>query len=247
MISILIIGFTTTHAQQSFYLKPSMGIVWNGYENSNSRITGNEKIGNIFWDNDWIFGMLVGYNLSSKFSIETGMIYHNAANRYHFDYNSLTSVGGSSVSLGDGFYEIPLNIKYSFKTGIENLKLIPYLGISGATRTIKAERYSTIHIVDYETTNAIEKPVPIDTTATINVFNPRKNSVLINGGLGLEYTPFDGIIITIYGNFTSGFNDMNELDVEVFLKDRTENGTIAFRGNKFYLSGGIKIPFRFGQ
>ena len=53
---------TNVFAQNSFYLNPNIGIVWNSYENSNPNITGNEDVANVFWDNDWFFSFMLGYN-----------------------------------------------------------------------------------------------------------------------------------------------------------------------------------------
>jgi hypothetical protein len=247
---LILIGFVfylQSSAQDKFYINPNVGIVWNSYRNSYENITGNEDVANVFWDNDWIFGLLAGYKLDNNLILESGFIYHNAVDRYHLNYSELSIVGGSSVSLGEGFYCIPLNIKYSFKTKIEKLKIIPYLGLTFSTHNINSSPYMTDYNIIYADESTFDNPIPLDTTAIIQAYRPSKNNVLINYGIGFEYQILDKLIFTLSGNFTSGFSDMNRLEVDVILADQIESGEIKYRGNKFFISGGLKIPFGFNN
>jgi hypothetical protein len=240
LFSLLII--TNVNAQNSFYLNPNVGIVWNSYDNSNPNITGNEDVANIFWDNDWFFNFMFGYNFKYNLTLESGIEYHNAVNRYHLNYEGLTDGGGSFVSFGEGFLSIPINIKYNINTKIKRLKIVPYVGISLSTHKINSNPYVVIHNVNYEGNSMTNNPIPEDTTSIVKAYRPNKTNLLINGGLGLEYVLFKNITFTLYANFTAGFVDMNKLSVEVLFEDESEYGDIVYRGNKFYLTGGIKIP-----
>ena len=230
------------NAQNSFYLNPNVGIVWNSYDNSNPNITGNESVANIFWDNDWFFNFLFGYNLKNNITLESGIEYHNAVNRYHLNYEGFADGGGSFISLGEGFLSIPINIKYNIKTKIEGLTIVPYLGISLSTHKINSNPYVVIYNVDYKQDSITNNPILVYTTSVAKAYRPNKTNLLINGGLGLEYLLFKNITFTLYGNFTAGFVDMNKLSVEVLFEDESEYGDIIYSGNKFYLTAGIKIP-----
>lgn len=247
--ALLLIGIVFSFqlfAQNNFYINPSLGIVWNSYNNSNKNITGNEDVANIFWDNDWILGFLAGYVFDNRVIIESGFMYHNAANRYHLNYPGLSIVGGSSVSLGEGYYCIPLNIKYKFETKIKKLYVLPYIGSTFSTHNINSSPYLTDHDILYSDDLTPAKfPVPQDTTAVIQGYRTSKNNILINYGVGIEYHILKNMIFTLSGNFTSGFNDMNRLDIDVFLDNETETGQINYRGNKFFVSGGLKLLFGF--
>ena len=250
---LIVIGFVfclSSLAQSNFYIKPTVGIVWNSYKNSNENITGNEDVANIFWDNDWVFEFLAGYKLKNNLILESGLVYHNAANRYHLNnayYTDLSLVGGSSVSLDEGFLCIPLNVKYSINTKFKRLRIIPYLGASWSTHKINTAPYTTTHDIIYAEESSIDNLIPQDTTAIITAYRPTKNTILINYGLELEYQIFDKLIFTLSGNFTSGFSDLNRLDVDVITDSKVESGQIKYRGNKFYISGGLKIPIGFGK
>lgn len=250
---LILIGFVfclPSFAQSNFYIKPTVGIVWNSYTNSNENITGNEDVANIFWDNDWIFELLAGYKLENNLILESGFVYHNAANRYHLNYQHLSDlsiVGGSSVSLGEGFFCIPLNVKYNINTKLEKIKIIPYLGVSWSTHKINSSPYMSDYDIIYEEGSTIDNPIPQDTTAIIKAYRPSKNNILINYGVEFEYQILDKLIFTLSGNFTSGFSDINRLDIDVILDDNVESGEIKYRGNKFYISGGLKIPIGFGK
>lgn len=233
---------TSVFAQNNFYLNPNIGIVWNSYENSNPNITGNEDVANIFWDNDWFFNFMLGYNFKYNLTLESGIEYHNAVNRYYLNYEGLTDGGSSFVSLGEGYLSIPINIKYNINTKIKRLKIVPYLGISLSTHKINSNPYVVIHNIDYEENSMTNNPIPVDTTSIAKAYRLNKTNILLNGGLGLEYVLFKDIIFTLYGNFTTGFVDMNKLTVEVLFEDESEYGDIVYSGNKFYLTGGIKIP-----
>lgn len=245
-ISVIFIGFIfylNSIAQSDFYLKPTVGIVWNSYENSNGYITGNEDVVNIFWDNDWIFELLSGYKFENNLILESGFIYHNATNRYHLNnqhFSTSNNVGGSSVSLGEGFLCIPLNGKYSINIKNEKLKILPYFGVTWSTHKINSSPYMTYYDIIFSQDASF---VPLDTSAIIKVYRPSKNNILINYGIEFEYQILDNIIFTLSGNLTSGFRDMNIIDVDVITDDKVESGKIKFLGNKFYLSGGLKIPF----
>lgn len=245
-ILLVLIGFVlclSTFAQSKFYVNPNVGIVWNSYKNSNEKITGNENVGNVFWDNDWILGLLAGYQFDNNMILESGLIYHNAANRYHLDYYpELSNCGGSSVSLGEGFLSVPVNVKYSFKTKIEKLKIVPYIGVSWSTHKINSSPYMTRYDIDYSEESTLYNPIALDTTAIIKAYRPSKNNILINYGVGFEYKILEKLILTLSGNLTSGFTDMNRLDIDVILEDRVESGEIKYQGNKLYISGGLKIP-----
>lgn len=247
---LLLIGFVLciqSFAQSKFYINPNVGIVWNSYKNSNEKITGNEDVGNIFGDNDWIFDLLAGYKFDNNMILESGLIYHNAVNRYHLDYPELSNAGGSSVSLGEGFLCIPVNFKYNFKTKIEKLKIVPYIGVSWSTHKINSSPYMTVYDINYSEESTFDNPIPQDTTAIVKAYRPSKNNILINYGVGFEYQILEKLIFTLSGNFSSGFSDMNRLDVDVILEDRVESGEIKYLGNKFYISGGLQIPIGFSK
>lgn len=232
-------------AQQKFYINPSVGIVWNRYVDSNERITGNMDVGNIFWDNDCIPGFLVGYKFDNNIILESGLIYHNADNRFYFSYSEISDAGGGSGSLNEGYYCIPLNIKYRITPNIPRLKIVPYVGLSFSTHTINASPYTTMYHINYAEGSTLNNMIPLDTTAIIRGYRPSKNNILINTGVSLEYQIFDRLIFTLSSNFTFGFRDFNRLDIDVILPDRIEYGEIAYRGNKFYISAGVMIPFGF--
>jgi hypothetical protein len=236
-----------TSAQEKFYVNPNIGLVWNSYSNSNERITGNEKIGNIFWDNDLIIDLLTGYKFDNNLILETGFVYHNAVNRYYLDYPDLVIRGGSTVSLGEGYLSIPINVKYNINTKLNKLKIIPYLGLSYSTHKINSSPYDKNYDILYGEGSTFENPIPEDTTAIIQSHRISKNVILFNYGIALEYQLFENLYFTFSSNFTTGFKTMNRVSVDVFLENQTEKGSIEYKGNKFYISGGIKFPFSIGN
>ncbi|MDA3865536.1 MAG: outer membrane beta-barrel protein [Salinivirgaceae bacterium] len=239
---ILQFSALTLFGQSKFYINPSMGIVWNEYNNSNPRITGNEKVSNIFWDNDFIIGLMAGYNFHSQFIIESGVRYHNAANRYSLDFENNPHGGGSTISLGEGFLEIPVNVKYNIPTGIKNLYVTPYIGAAISTHKINKNPYTSSYTFEYDTIITNTLPTPSDTIDHISASRPTKNTILLTGGLGVEYTVYENIVFSIQGNFTMGFEPMNKLDVLFFSDQGTESGEIVYEGKKFFLTAGIHIP-----
>ncbi|MDH5476196.1 MAG: hypothetical protein OEX22_10930 [Cyclobacteriaceae bacterium] len=243
IICVLVFFLTNSYSQNNIYYSSNVGVVWNSYANSNPHITGNEDVGNIFWDNDFIIGVLVGCEFRNNLILESGAQYHNAMNRYFLNFTDLKR-GSSNISLGEGFLDIPLNIKYKINSGIEKLNIVPYLGVTISNHTINTNPYYTIYDIEYEGNLPPINLVPVDTISIVNAYRPLKTSILINGGIGFEYTFFKRMTFTLSGNFTTGFNDMNKLTVVVFRENQTEYGEIIYQGTKFYLATSIKILLR---
>ncbi len=203
----------------------------------------------IFANNDLFSGILLGYNLGKNLTIESGIQYHNAVNRVALNYEEISLSSTSSVCLMEGFINIPLNIKYNINTGINNLNIVPYIGMTISTHALGKGKYFETYDFIYkdEQPQLQSQSQPIDTLMKITGYRPTAVGILLNTGIGVEYKLFDKIILTLYGNFTAGFDELNKLSVEVYLNDKTEYGDVIFKGNKFYLSGGIKIPFSIGK
>jgi hypothetical protein len=245
ILILLAVLHTKAQTKDKFYINPNIGIVWNSYDNTNPNITGNENVANIFWDNDLFLGALLGYNMGKNLTIESGIQYHNAVNRVALNYEGMSLIGTSYVSFFEGFINIPLNIKYNINTGVKNLNIVPYLGLTLSTHTLGKGNFFESYNCDYDYISG--QPQPTDTLMKISGYRPTVAAVLLNIGMGVEYNLLNKIIFTFYGNFTVGFQDINKLSVEVFLGDNTEYGDVIFKGNKFYMSGGIKIPFSFDK
>lgn len=226
-------------AQSGLYIKPDAGVVWNTYENTNAYITGNDIYGNLFWDVDFIGGLLVGYDFKNKIGLESGLIYHSAINRYSVNLlGRFSGFGIAASGIEEGYLIIPLNLKYNFDTGVSRLKVVPYAGAALSTHFLPEGSYSQL-------SSSLGGFSPFQGTtafATAEAYRPTRVNILLNVGFGLEYTFYKNIAFTLNWNFTKGFSDFNVIDVELDNSGQIEHGEIIYHGDKFYMSGGFKIP-----
>lgn len=246
LFAIGVIFCFNSFAQSYFYVEPIAGVVWNNYQNSNVNITGNENVKNIFWDNDYIWEIRTGFKFKNNLILESGVAYHIAADRYWLrteHFSEISHAGGTTTGLFDGFLSVPLNLKYNFQTMVKNLSIVPYFGLAWSTHGKSTTPSSPAYTIDYYFENPGDGFLRADTLAYTITHRPVENNLLINYGLGIEYQILNRLIFTLNGNFTHGFTDMNRFSVNVLSNEGTESGTIRYRGNKFYLSGGVKIPF----
>lgn len=246
-VLLLLVSFSIPahlFAQTETYLRAEAGVTWNDYAHNNPNIRGNEQVANIFWDNDFSGALLAGIRFKSKLTVETGFRYHFFANRYHLNYDGL-SFGGSATRYPDlGFYEVPANIKYRVEEVLPHLSLVPYAGFSISGHFKNTGVYESWYEIDYEAQGNPPTLVSEDTIAFVEAYRPATNDVLLNAGLGLEYSIFPRMIVTLYGNYTMGFDVMNQLRLAVFTPDETDKGYVSYKGTKFFLSAGLKIPLQ---
>lgn len=241
-IGVLVFLFSSSiDAQSGLYIKPDAGVVWNTYENTNDFITGNDIYGNLFWDVDFIGGLLVGYDFKNKIGLESGFIYHSAINRYSVSLlGRFSGFGVAASGIEQGYLIIPFNVKYNFDTGVKRLKVVPYAGLSLSTHFMPKGAYTQL-------SSSFGTLSPFQSTTTIanaeaEAYRPTQMNVLLNAGFGLEYTFYKNIAFTLNWNFTKGFTDFNVIEVELDNSGQIEYGEVIYQGEKYYLSGGFKIP-----
>lgn len=86
-------------------------------------------------------------------------------------------------------------------------------------------------------------PYSNDTIAKVSAYGYSNINILLNTGASFEYALFEQLILCASGNFTFGFTDINRVHVDVFEKNKiVDSGDIIYKGNKFYLTAGVKIP-----
>lgn len=172
LVSILIC--THTFCQEGFYIKLEIDASRSFSKSTNSNITANSNA-------DWILGISEGYDFKNHISVETGVLLHNPANRYYWDsYPEIKSGGGSTVTLGDAFINIPINIK----SGLESFSIVPYIGITYSTSSVTNTPYNITYFT--ESYGSFEGIQVGDTVAYATSYRPIKNSILINAGASLE-------------------------------------------------------------
>ncbi len=229
----------TSYAQADFYLNPNLGIAWNQYQNSNENITGNGTENYNFRDNDIIFSFLVGRRFENNLILETGLVYHNAENRYHLNFDESSSLAGSSVCFGEGYYCLPINIKYSISAINNKFRIVPYFGITYSRHFVASSPYLNGSMGSYSVESLDDITEVSGSTLKVTGYRTSNNNILLNCGVGLEYQLKETVYITLSANCTAGFRDINRLDVDVYLDDRTEFGEITYKGTKLYASVGV--------
>lgn len=145
--------------------------------------------------------------------------------------------------MDDTYFLIPVNVKYSISTPVESLKVIPYAGITLSMHTQEVGVFGTMYNEVYDPESTFPNLVVTDTSSIIRIGRPSNNNILLNAGANIEYQVLNWLVVSLSGNFTFGFTDLNRIEVEVLKPEGTEYGDIIYRGNKFYLAAGLKIPF----
>ena len=230
------------HGTSKFYIQTGLGTVWNSFTNSSPSIYGNDKDDNLFWNTDLIFNINFGYNITNKISIETGIYSQWFRNRYFIDLKYSGRQGGGFYSGSTGFKRIPLNIKYNFSILNERLKIVPYLGSSILTHSQNIGQFEK-EFSEHKSITATG--FVIEGTTTVTGYRLRKMNLILNTGLGLEYALTKRFIITFYGDYSLGFDNINKVNVVSVENEFTQEGDVYYNGTNFNLNCGIKIPIGF--
>lgn len=223
-----------------YYIAVENGITWNRFHNSNAAITGNEDVANIFWDNDYIIGVNLGYMVNPRWSVEVGAYNHMFTNRYYVTHDNAVVGGIGYRSGGSGILQIPVSAKYFHRVWKDRLAIVPHVGVSLLTHFKEVGAYSQIVDEDFDFNNG-EFNV-LDTLSIATAYRPRKVGCQIHAGVGLEYALAKHCILTLHGNYNVGLLRMNRLVVSTEYNGEAQQGHIDYRGTNFTLQAGIKIP-----
>jgi hypothetical protein len=217
-----------------FYVGTEIYGIWNRFTHDNP---------DIFTDGAWEdfgLGIYGGVRVWKPLWVETGFYTERFSNHYVVYENDQFISGGGFMTGGTGFYRIPLLLRYRFTTAHGRLSFSPYVGASlliSATGTGEYDRSNSygwsddgIHAIDTVYDNSV-------------AYRLKKSVVTLNAGMGVEYALFPRLLITLHGDYSLGFTDINRLHVKLDGSlSGTREGNILFNGSGWRISAGIKIP-----
>ncbi len=217
-----------------FYVGTEIYGIWNRFSHDNPDIFAEGA-----WE-DMGFGIYGGMRVWKPLWLETGFYTERFSNNYMIYENDRFAHGGGFMVGGTGFYRIPLLLRYKYTTAHGRLSLSPYLGASlliSATGTGEYARSNSygwsddgVHAIDTIYDNSV-------------AYRLKKSVVTLNAGMGVEYSLFPRFIITLRGDYSLGFTDINHLHVEqTGTLSGTREGNIYYNGSGWRISAGIKIP-----
>jgi hypothetical protein len=162
--------------------------------------------------------------------------------RFTIEEDGIIVTGGLYGST-ESFIIFPLNAYYSYNILNSKFSLVPHLGISFSAHLNNDQHNSNITLDNMSLSNNLGIFNETDTFATFSA-EPEKNySFLLNTGIGFEYKILKKLIITLNGNYSLGFNEINRF-VVLFKRENTNdlNGILSYKGTHYYITCGIKIP-----
>lgn len=226
VILLMVIFTLPIMAQKGLYIKPEIASVWNSYQETAYEYNG--------LDNSFLASLYLGYQFENKLILESGVQYQNAEIEHTLMHRREDDYLSSSVSVGKKpiYLYVPVNVKYSINTEIENFKLVPYVGLTLVNNLSEQGVYDTEYITDVATN---------DTAAVIVSEGISKTGLLINLGLGLEYD-FKHFSVSMSGNYSGGLNTLNQSTLYLASSTDMNDGKLLYKGSKFYFAFGIKVP-----
>lgn len=187
---------------------------------------------------------LFGYNISDRWSLETGIQIQTFKEWHYYNTESMRSVSSSTGP--SNYLTIPIQSMYRFKLFNNKFEIKPYAGISLYVLTINPGEYESGTEISfrnqYDENNTI---ISTDTLYTITSTSNYDNqvSLVANLGLRLEYAIFPRLSIFTSGNLAFGFNDINRLAIKVEEPENTFYGDIIANGSGYSLNAGLKYNF----
>ncbi|NOZ45801.1 MAG: hypothetical protein GXO79_03365 [Chlorobi bacterium] len=227
--------------KQKFYIGTDIGLSRNKFDNTNQNIYAFEKTPNIFWNNDIIIGLKIGYKATEKISIETGYYSLFFTNSYTIKYYNSYSEGGKIRTGGTGFVQVPLRFKYNYYLLNNRLAIVPYVGAAIFTHYLGVGKYDT-SIFETRASNELSSSINDTTTIVLTAYREKNLNVLFVAGIGVEYFLTKKLIFTLYGNSSTGFKEINRLNL-VYDKNTVlhQEGDIGYKGTSFNITCGLKM------
>ena len=240
--SLLLIIFYSINAQNKWFIRSDFGLN-RAIVNSNlDNLTGEFKPHNrIIYGYDAIIGIYLGHSIYKNLNIELGVNYQAFSNRYSLTYDSFGSAGcfGSSKN---AFLIIPLNVYYYFNIPKTRFTFTPHLGLSHASHLHKDYFRTDITIDNMGSSDNFEITNETDTLTTFTTRPTNNYSFLFNAGAGFEYRILQRLSITINGNYSFGYKEINRFVVLLKREDSNNiNGNLDYKGTHYYLTCGLKI------
>lgn len=181
-----------------------------------------------------IYGLTIGQEINPHFTVETGMYLNNYGESYRIE-------GENGYQAGDGLlvYQIPLRLKARLDLIKEKLSLVTTVGYTIAINTDYGSSGSGSGFTS--STN----PLFTDSIRTedISDYSFQKTYGLLETGLALEYQFNNSFILSLAGNYMTGFGRISQLDVTYKINNEPEQtGTVFSNGDYFSVVVGLKYP-----
>jgi hypothetical protein len=231
--SLFIFALIAGNAQDKFFFRADFGlthpIVSSNLDNLSGDFNPHHRLVSGY---DAIGGFYIGHSLYHNFNIELGVNYQSFSDRYTIKFPDTWESG--SLGAIQTCIIIPLNVSYNWNLLNSKLFIVPYFGVSYASR-LKDHNFATLIITD-----TLE--ILTDTVTTIPTRPSDKYSFLFNTGIGIEYRVSDRLGITLNGNYSIGLNEIHRFNVQIKQAYRDDIiGKLSYKGTHYYIAFGIKI------
>jgi hypothetical protein len=241
-ISLILLASILLNAQDKFYMRSDIGLSHAVTISNTAGITGDfNSQKNIFPNCDAIWGLYLGGSVYKNLNIEMGFKCQMFSDRCNVQLENIRfsrEMGGS-----DAFIIIPLNLSYNYRIAKSKFYVVPHLGVSFINRLEKENYITGITFDNMESSGSLGI---IGETIKYSEFPAEPSNdfcFLFNAGIGMEYRIHDRWGITLDGNYSQGFNEIDRY--VILIKDNNGNiqGVLSYKGTHYSLAGGVKYYF----
>ncbi|MFC2138552.1 hypothetical protein ACFLTE_10285 [Bacteroidota bacterium] len=219
--------------KSKYYISFDIGLTHNVISSANPDIIPLNE--NSYPLNDFISGLNFGLKINPKLSIETGIGILFYKYRMSIDNNDSVFYATSASSPENEFYCFPFRLKYNYYLLDNKLTLVPYVGFTILTHSLKLGQYNPrIGATGDELLNL-----------TFTAERENRFYVLLSAGIGLEYALMKRLQLTLYCNNNLGFKDLNNLNIIYNNGIVNKEGKINYKGSNINFTFGFKVPLGF--
>lgn len=240
--TILLIFSIISNAQDKFYIRSDGGITHAIINSNLKEITADynyphKKTSN--YDASW--GLYLGGLVYKNLYVELGFNYQAFSDRFTIlsdNYTVAMCFGGSNA-----FIIVPLNASYNCRILNSKFYAIPHLGISFISR-LEKENYRTDITFENMETLGINLGTINNTTkySTFPAEPANDFGFLLNAGIGFEYKILKRLGITLNGNYSLGFDEINRY-VILLKAENNLIGNLSYEGTHYSVECGLKFYF----
>jgi hypothetical protein len=238
-LSLLLLVSIIINAQDKYFIRSDIGLAHAIINSNLEEITAKYDPPNrISFNYDPILGFYVGRSIYKNLNIELGVNYQMFSDRY-----AVEDYGGGSYGSSGRFIIFPLNAYYYLIIPNSKFSLAPHLGLSFNANLRNDQYISNVTLDDMHLSNNLGITNETDSFTTFTAKPANNYCFLLNTGIGFEYKILKKLIITINGNYSIGFNEINRFVVLLKRENNNNlNGSLSYKGTHYYIACGIKIP-----
>jgi len=241
-IALFLLTSVLLNAQDKFYMRSDVGMSYAVTSSNTAGITADfNSPKNDLSNYDVIWGLYLGGSVYKNLNIEMGFKCQMFSDKYNVqfkEYGFSCLMGGS-----DAFIIIPLNLSYSYRIAKSKFYVVPHLGVSFINR-LEKEKYKTGITFDNIESSGSFGIIGKAIKYTDFPAEPSNDfSLLLNSGIGLEYRIHNRWGITLDGNYSLGFNEINRHILLIKDNNSEITGELSYKGTHYSLAGGVKYYF----